>query len=262
MLRALHGHPIGKQWYILFDKDLRVKLHAIDIKLASLWEQRLCFPSRGECMLPFMLIPPHNVKLVLICKEPYNSDNMCTGIPVEVKGNILDTMSAKIFREIIGTCYGNDGSVTNTNYMQKYYDIGVLVINAAFTTVRKNTRQDMNLSHFPLWCTFVKPFIEKVNASGVHILALGSEGSKVVRNMIPVGDNIHTCPFPKDRKTADMFRHSIINIMNKYVLDDDTSNTKDIVDDDTNDIVDDDINDIVDDDINDIVDDDTNDNIT
>jgi uracil DNA glycosylase len=217
MLKVLLNDEVGRQWYYTFTKEMRVTLHTIDMRLSPYWESHTCFPSRENAMLPFMLVPPHRVKMVMLCKEPYNSGDMCTGIPVEVRGNKLETPSAVVFRDAIRQACKCDPSINGDNYMRRYYEEGVLVINASFTARYKETRQELNHSHYPLWCTFVKPFIEMVNAYGVDILVLGGEGSKLVRNVVPTNRNIYTCTFPKDKATIATFKETIATLLKKCV---------------------------------------------
>jgi len=147
------------------------------------------------------MIGPDEVALVIICKEPYASSSMATGVPVETNGK-LDTLSSNVFMALISKYWTK---VDKTNFMRCYYASGILVINASFTiSPVHDKRYSLSQSHYPLWTRFCHPLVLYLTSRNIPVLGLGTEAKGLLRNS-PDGSIVHSCPFPIDSKSIAAF---------------------------------------------------------
>jgi uracil DNA glycosylase len=189
-------------------------LEYIHSKLKDMWRSGECYPALNRVLLPFHMIGPEEVRLVIVCKQPYRNAHLATGIPVETDGT-FETPSSGIFMEAISRYWRN---VNNKNFMKCYYASGILVINAAFTSQHLvDKRYSMNVSHMPLWTRFCRPLLVYLNSLRVPILGLGIEGRGLLRNMNNP-DCTYRCPFPKDDTTSREFMNMYDRLAREYLF--------------------------------------------
>lgn len=204
----------GKAWLNVLPQECISALGYIQDKLHSLWRQGVCYPTIDRVMLPLHLVAPEEVRLVIICKEPYHNEHMATGIPVDT-GGTLDTPSSKVFTDLISEYWKG---VNNKNFMNCYYASGVLVINASFTSqAMPDKRYSLSHSHAPLWSRFCHPLVKYINANNIPILGLGVEARGLMRNM-EHGSITYYCTFPNDDVSATQFKNTMRMLMNEYVF--------------------------------------------
>lgn len=213
-LNIMSKYDSGKRWLDLLPDEILIALINVERTLEPLWRGNICIPNRELLLMPFTMISPDKVKLVLLCKEPYASKHMCTGIPIEV-GNGMQTQSSKAFRNVICKYYTD---VDEHRFMDLYFDAGILVLNASFTTQQSHSRYELNSSHFPLWSTFTKPLLHYFNNIQLPMLLLGVEGKKLARDIVPSNVNIHRCSFPKDSKTTEEFHRTLTQLIEIYIF--------------------------------------------
>lgn len=176
-------------------------------------------PPREAMMLPFHLVAPTELKLLVVCKEPYGG-GMATGIPVEVSASTLQRSdiwprSAEVFQEFISEYW--DG-VNKSNFMRCYHASGILVINAAFTRVSvRDKRYALACSHRPLWSRFTSPLVKQLNEEGVPILGLGVEAKELLQ---PLRNRhiVHLEQFPRDRESVEAFTATMHKMFAMYIL--------------------------------------------
>jgi uracil DNA glycosylase len=204
----------GIAWLKVLPVECINALYYIDDKLDSLWNNNLCFPVKNRVLLPFHMIAPEEVTMVILCKEPYSSSSMATGIPVETGGK-LSTTSEKVFMDLISKYWNN----TDTdNFMKCYYASGILVINSSFTiSPVHDKRYSLTESHFPLWTTFCYPLMRYLNSCNIHTIGLGVEAKGLLRN-VPNGSMVYNCPFPTDHKTISNFMVLSTSLINKIIF--------------------------------------------
>jgi uracil DNA glycosylase len=197
------------------DSDIKRAVEYIESRLSTMWMRGFCHPGKIRVFRPFSLIHRQNVRLVVLCKEPYDKSYLSTGIPIDTEGR-LDTPSAKAFRDIISR-YWDD--VSYDKFMDLYYQSGILVLNSAFTKQREyDPKYSLTDSHYPLWTNFMVPFLRKLGSEGVPIVALGLEAKLLVRETVPL-NLVYTSPFPTDRSGKDTFESIMRHAIEKYVFD-------------------------------------------
>lgn len=215
LLEVLELSPNGKSWLNWLDEECVKALNYIDERLDHLWTCNHCHPTRNRVMLPFLMLRREDVKLVMICKEPYDSEEMATGIPVD-SGGILDTPSSNAFRQLI-SMYWN--KVDKDKFMMLYYASGILVINASFTIQHSVDRKySMINSHYPLWTNFMVPFLRKLGKENVQIVTLGLEGKLLVRDNVP-SNLVRICSFPHNKATQRIFMDMMTEAVSDHVFD-------------------------------------------
>ena len=206
----------GAAWLSLMSEECIGGLIYIEGKLSHMWDSGTCFPSIERVMLPFHIIHPSNTKLMMICKEPYRSNDMATGIPVDT-GNGLETGSCRIFSKLISEYWRN---VNKGNFMQCYYASGILVINACFTSCSiPDRRYKLSHSHGPLWTWFLHPMIRIISDIGIPILAMGTEARALTRNMSN-SHSLYYCSFPteEDSRSCSEYFTTMRMLMWKYMF--------------------------------------------
>ena len=204
----------GKAWLKILPDECTSALNYIDSKLFSNWSNTMCYPHVNRVLLPFHMIAPDEVVMVIICKEPYGSYSMATGIPIETGGR-LDTLSQSVFMNLISKYWSN---VDKDNFMRCYYASGILVINSSFTiTPTKDKRYSLTQSHFPLWTRFCYPLVRYLNSINIPILGLGMESKGLLRNS-PNASMVYHCPFPIDRDTIVEFYSITQKLIDAFVF--------------------------------------------
>lgn len=214
-LRSLCSTKLGQSWARELGQEFIHELGIISWKILELSKSGIVVSPKGEnVMAPLKLIGPENVKLVIICKEPYTSQSKATGVPVEV-GTKSYTRTAEIFKDAITRYHP---SADNVLFMRAYYRSGILVINAAFTIgTSQNRKYSLNNSHFPIWCKLVRIIVQYLMSKNVGILALGSEAKAVARDLPDPQHLIRTSVFPTDEETAAKFKSDLSNMVEEYV---------------------------------------------
>lgn len=214
MIQSLIDSKNGKQWYNIMPDKCKEALVSIERKLSDIWDSNQCVPSRENVLLPFTMISPDDVAMIIICKEPYSKSTLATGIPIQT-GNGIMTPSSIIFSSTIRRYWRN---VTNDNYMDYYYKSGILVINASFTIMSNvdDKRYSLAYSHYPLWCEFTKPFIEWMNSNDIPILCLGLEAKSLMKSIVSMK---YICSYPRDIETSKEFIDIVSTMMSEYIFD-------------------------------------------
>lgn len=214
LLDTLSNTKRGESWLQILPKECIDALRYIDDKLAEDWSRGVICPTKIATLLPFHMIAPEEVKLVILCKEPYSNSNMATGIPVD-SGGTLETYSEKVFSKLISEYWNN---VDKHNFMKCYYASGIMVINSAFTnTCNSDKRYPLSTSHFPLWTRFCQPFVKYINSMNIHVVGLGVESRGLMRNL-PNVDYLHSCTFPIDQRSSNEFMSILKNIINHVIF--------------------------------------------
>lgn len=214
LLDTLQLSPRGRSWLRVLPNECKEALYYIEDKLDASWNNNTCYPQKNKTLLPFHLIAPEEVVLVIICKEPYASTSMATGIPVETN-NRLETASVRVFRDLISRYWTN---IDNNNFMKCYYVSGILVINSSFTIGSvHDKRYSLAQSHFPLWTRFCHPLVRYLNSKGICILGLGSEAKGLLRNSSD-GNIVRSCPFPMDHITTATFMELAKSLIDSNVF--------------------------------------------
>ena len=212
LLNELASSENGTEWLMYLCKQCIDALTVIDDKLSSVQT----VPKLALSVLPLHMIRPSAVKLVVFCKEPYTSEFMATGIPVET-ANGIETPSATYFTGVISSYWGGVKDISSA--MRCYYASGILVLNASPTVqVVQDKRYSLAASHFSLWAKFMRPLVRQLLATGVPIVALGSEPKQLVRNVESRG-LVYQCPFPSDSTTAKDFYECLGATIDEYVYD-------------------------------------------
>jgi uracil DNA glycosylase len=219
MLRSLETTKNGNLWIEKLDIETLEELNSIDEKLVQESKRAQVIPGQQRCLMPFHLISPQKVKLLLICKEPYASLKMATGIPVEIgQGTDLkQTDSLKVFKNFISTFFRD---VTDENCMRLFYEAGVLIVNASFTCIfTPNSKYKFSASHFPLWSRFLDKLVRLLNSEEVPILALGSEARMLLRGLLASNNNLYECAFPSsDIESKKEFQLTMKKLFDKYIF--------------------------------------------
>lgn len=204
----------GISWLVSLPKECLDGLLIIERQLNAMWNSRSCYPVKSKVLIPFHMISLPETTMVIICKEPYGSNDMATGIPVET-GNKLVTPSIKVFKSVISRYWSG---VTDDNFMHCFYASGILVINASFTSQTiYDKRYSLTCSHFPMWTRFCHPFVKYINAKGIPILALGVEGKGLTRNMAK-SDIVFQCSFPRDQGSINEFTVLCSELIERFIF--------------------------------------------
>lgn len=199
LVDELSSSSRGSDWLRVLPVECVEALNTIDHHLSNYWDTDECVPSKSVTLSPFHMIAPTEIKMLIICKEPYSSKWMSTGVPVEVKWHKIPvTPSESAFGNLIRNYWGN---IDRNNFMRCYYASGVMVINAAFTvSATLDKRYSLARSHFPLWSRFCYPFVRFLNSHNIPILALGVEAKGLLRDLI-INTNTRYCTYPTDTIT-------------------------------------------------------------
>jgi uracil DNA glycosylase len=214
MIGALNSSKNGKSWLEWMGKGCIRKLDYIESKLSPLWLSGVCYPSPSEAILPLAMLHRDQVRLVVICKEPYRGRNMACGVPILSKSGLM-TPSSNIFKGFIESYW--DG-VTNSNYMQIYYNCRILVLNSSWTIgPLDEDRYDLTESHYPLWTNFMVPFVRKLSDDNVPIVALGIEAKGLVRDIESTSDVV-VSGFPSDIRSIGEFTAAMSSSIASHVF--------------------------------------------
>jgi uracil DNA glycosylase len=212
LLENLGNTSRGKAWLDVLDERCKSALIDIGSKLDSGWKSGMCYPPVDLVMKPFHIVAPEEVRLVVICKEPYTGQ-MATGIPVEANADIVPK-SARYFIDLISRYWIG---VSSSNFMKCYYASGMLVINASFTIQKsEDKRYSLANSHFPLWANFTRPFVKLLVGRQYPILALGVEAKTLLRNMETKAP-VYYSSFPRDDKTRDDFIANAMEAIDTHI---------------------------------------------
>jgi uracil DNA glycosylase len=204
----------GLSWFRVLPQECIDALFYIESKLDTMWNCSSCYPIKKKTLLPFHMIGPEEVVMVILCKEPYSSSSMATGVPVETGGR-LHTLSEQIFMQLISKYWTG---VTHDNFMRCYYASGILVINSSFTVEQVHDKKySLTQSHFPLWTTFCHPLVKYLNSLNINILGLGVEAKGLLRNMAN-GSRVHNCPFPTDSKSIREFLDTTSSLIDTLIF--------------------------------------------
>lgn len=207
----------GQSWLKHLPTELIQILDDVGTKLAPLWNANLCQPGRDTVLAPFHMIATDEVKLVLICKEPYRG-GMATGIPIE-PSNGMETKSRSYFSRFVEKYWNG---INSKNFMTCYYASGILVLNASFTVdPHCDRRYKLSASHFPLWTRFMKPFTQFLLSNNVPIVLLGSEAKSLCRNLETKGLT-SSAGFPTDEAGYASFSDCMTVAVNHYIYKRDT----------------------------------------
>lgn len=215
LLDNLKSSQNGLAWFEILGDDCIASLGRIDKFLTPLWNVNKCYPSKPNVFNPFHMISPKDTKLVIICKQPYASQIMATGIPVETNLENI-TPSGIYFKRIISAYWSN---VDDQNFMKCYYSSGILVINASFTIQKSlDKRYSMTDSHFPLWSTFTKRLVLLLVSLNIPIVFLGLEAKALSRNVESKASLYHSA-FPNDETTFTEFAKELCFAIEENIFD-------------------------------------------
>jgi uracil DNA glycosylase len=202
----------GREWLKCLPDECVRALSVISSRLSNV----PVVPLLRQSVLPFHLIHPSHVRLVVLCKEPYASESMATGVPVETASG-METPSANYFLDVIRSYWADVSNVSVG--MRCYYASGILVLNSSATIVSSiDKRYTLALSHFSLWATFMRPLVRYLLLRRVPIVALGAEAKQLVRNIESHG-LVQQCAFPSDPTTAEDFYETLRQAIDSHVYD-------------------------------------------
>ena len=209
-MNNLNASERGKAWLNYLTPECLQALEYIEMMLVR---ENDVTPTFERILLPFHMIAPSEVKMILICKEPYGG-SMATGLPIEANGEVW-TKSSAAFKASISRWWSN---VTTDNYIRCYYASGILLMNVSFTKINSiDKRYAMTNSHYPLWCKFCYPFVRLMNSNRIPILGLGVES----RNLLATLSDqtiVHLNTFPKDTATIYTFITLMDAMFEKYIV--------------------------------------------
>lgn len=209
---------LSQAWFAIMNDECIKSLLIIYNKIRNYYDEKdRCFP-RLECiMLPFRCIEPNNVKLLVLCKEPYKSNELATGLPIEVPYNRQATPSMIHFNNILSRYIINTSPHDCIRY---YYGFGVMILNTCFTTVNVvDKRYTMNLSHLSIWATFLIPFLRIMKKRQVPILLLGTE-AKTLAPTLDKYDKLYLSSFPSENAGTSIkeFEAAMIQCLETYIF--------------------------------------------
>jgi uracil DNA glycosylase len=212
LLESLLSTINGVAWANLLSSECIEMLGTIERQLDKLThEGRDYSPDKHLILEPFHRIHPDNVRLVMICKEPYTGRGMATGIPIETKSGFM-TPSSSIFKRVVLSNWNLSPSAVD--YMSVLYNNGILVINASFTAEKcLDKRYELSTSHFTMWCKFTYPLMNIFADRGYPICSVGVEAKQLDR-AIKTKHPIYRVSFPHDgvsiaefeAKTKELFK--------------------------------------------------------
>lgn len=149
---------IQEDWKKLLDNEFE-KEYFIQLKefIRAEYRTKTVFPPAKNIFRAFDLVPPEEIKVVILGQDPYHGVGQAHGLCFSVPENIIPPPSLKnIFREIesdMGTMQNSSGN------LERWAKQGVFLLNAALTVEmgKANSHQKAG------WHTFTDRVIEIIS---------------------------------------------------------------------------------------------------
>lgn len=157
---------LGDWWPILkpiFDSQ---RFMALREELKTEYQNHRCYPSPGNVFRAFELTQFHDLKVVILGKDPYHN-GIATGLAFATNNGKMSPSLRNILKELHDS-YGYDvPSDYNTN-LEHWAKEGVLLINTSLTVREKQPN-----SHKKLWDGFTKQVVKRIIANHKNIVFVG-----------------------------------------------------------------------------------------
>jgi uracil DNA glycosylase len=172
MLTLENLEKSSSSWNIFFGDEEVKKITSRIIKVLN--ERKIflvnygvnIWPSENHIFEMFGIIPPTEIKKIIIFSHPYNF-NSGTGIPVLINNDIKPTPSLnnvlKVFKQ------------AKTNDFSTIWDSKIFFINSTLTEEENST---IKIPHTVLWSLFFEKFLQFMsNKNGIDFIFTGLNGS-------------------------------------------------------------------------------------
>jgi len=150
----------------LFSKDFVDLLEY----LTQEYDEKTVYPDKMDIFLPFRLVDPKDVKVIILNNYPYTS-NYTTGVPLGVEDTSKIPTDLNKIIEALNTTYETgklsyQGDINDFDYSLRHWFMqGVLVLNVCGTSIRGNVS-----IHRKKWTNFMQLVLNEISEYDPNIL--------------------------------------------------------------------------------------------
>ena len=184
-------------------------------RLSSLYGNDSIFPAQRNVFRAFRECRPHDVKVVIIGKDPYSKKGYATGIAFANPVGIEPAPSLKVIKDSVSLLYDNTVITKFDNTLESWCRQGILLINCALTVEEGNSG-----SHMLLWYPYMRELLKNFSSrnKGVVYMLLGSDAVSLGEFIDPVNNCIMDEKHPSwYARTGNMMPSDIFKVCNKYL---------------------------------------------
>ena len=159
--------PIHPDWRKLLKEEFEKEYFKnLEVFLRAEYAQKTVFPPKSDIFKAFDMVPPKEIKVVIIGQDPYHGEGMAHGLCFSVPKEIPIPKSLKnIYKEIqedIGIVPPQHGN------LESWAQQGVFLLNASLTVVSGKPLSHQNSG----WLTFTDKVIQIISENFENVVFL------------------------------------------------------------------------------------------